>query len=190
MKRWMRAVAGGLSAALLATAGVVASGSTPASAVWSPPAYVRSLGGDGVPALYTCGASSTTPSPTTSSSAITSSFQMRRYDMQGNPLGDFFREDQKGQPYSVAVDPRNGDIYVPELKDGGERSWFAKYDKNGVFKSAFRLTNINHYHAWITVDGSGTLYVMDSHYTVTTANPARIVKVILNDARSPRRPRS
>ena len=44
--------------------------------------------------------------------------QVRLYTPDGKVVKSFYRPDNVGQPYSIGVDPRNGDIYVPELADG------------------------------------------------------------------------
>jgi DNA-binding beta-propeller fold protein YncE len=149
--------------ALLAATVVTAA---PASAVWSPPSLMRSIGGDGEPAVFAWGIQY---NPVSNEMLVGDylNWQIRRYDMNGNLLGSFFRPNPDGQPYSLAVDPRNGDILVPELADGSARGVVARYDKNGVFLSKILLSGLtsgNHYYVWLTVDSFGNIWVQDAHY--------------------------
>jgi hypothetical protein len=104
-------------------------------------------------------------------------FQIRRFDMNGNLLGSFFRPNADGQPYSISVDPRSGDILVPELADGGARGVVARYDKTGTFLSKISLSGLtsgNHYHVWMTVDSFGNIWIQDAHYWNNSSTPPKI----------------
>ena len=148
----------------------------PASAAWSPPSLMRSIGGDGEPAIFAWGIQY---NPVSNEMLVGDylNWQIRRYDMNGNLLGSFFRPNADGQPYSLAVDPRNGDILVPELADGGPRGVVARYDKNGVFLNKILLSGMtsgNHYHVWLTVDSFGNIWVQDAHYWNNSSTPPKI----------------
>jgi len=148
----------------------------PASAAWSPPSLMRSVGGDGDPAVFAWGIQY---NPVSNEMLVGDylNFQIRRFDMNGNLLGSFFRPNADGQPYSISVDPRNGDILVPELADGGARGVVARYDKNGTFLSKITLSGLtsgNHYHVWMTVDTFGNIWVQDAHYWNNSSTPPKI----------------
>ena len=164
----------GLSLALFAALTIATA--APASAVWSPPSFMRSIGGDGEPAVFAWGIQY---NPVSNEMLVGDylNFQIRRYDMNGELLGSFFRPNGDGQPYSLAVDPRNGDILVPELADGGARGVVARYDKNGTFLSKILLSGMtsgNHYHVWLTVDSFGNIWVQDAHYWNNSSTPPKI----------------
>ena len=137
---------------------------------------MRSIGGDGEPAVFAWGIQY---NPVSNEMLVGDylNFQIRRYDMNGNLLGSFFRPNPDGQPYSISVDPRNGDILVPELADGGPRAVVARYDKSGNFLSKITLSGLtsgNHYHVWMTVDSFGNIWVQDAHYWNNSSSPAKI----------------
>jgi DNA-binding beta-propeller fold protein YncE len=118
-------------------------------------------------------------------------FQVRRYDTNGNHLGDFWRDNAYGQPYSIAVDPSDGAIYVAELKDDPLTVGIAKYDKNGTFLYSIPAawggsspTRIRAFYiVWMTVEeDTGDLWFLDSHFTHTVDNPPRVLRYHFDDA--------
>lgn len=168
-----RAAATGLTALLSVTGLVVLDLSTaPAHAAWTAPQFVRSISGNGRPGMFSWGAQF---NPVTNEVIVGDYLnnQIRRYSPDGRILGSFYREDNKGQPYSIAVDSRNGDIYVPEIADGGVGNRVAHYTKTGSYVRELNLSGSG-YHAWISIDGSGSLFQADSHYSHTTSNPPRV----------------
>ena len=167
--------------ALLVTALAAVVGRPPAAgaATWTPPAFVRSIGGAGQPGVFAWGI---VYNPVSNEILVGDYLQLkiRRYDATtGEAKGDFYRSDNKGQPYSLAVNRTTGDIYVPEIGDSTPRRYVAVYDKNGVFKQEFRLGNSSaensDYYAWIATDDAGLLYVLDSHYWNTTSDLPRVM---------------
>lgn len=138
------------------------------AATWTAPSFVRAIGGHGEPGVYAWGI---TYNPVSHEILVGDylNFEIRRYDLSGNLLGSFFRPDAVGQPYSLAVDPRNGDIYVPELASGGPSGQIAKYDKSGNFLSVVQ-THATAYWCWIAVDKDGYLYVVDDHLGGSTSS--------------------
>ena len=173
-RTFRRLSAVGLSLFLFAALTVATA--APASAAWSPPSLMRSIGGDGEPAVFAWGIQY---NPVSNEMLVGDylNFQIRRYDMNGNLLGSFFRPNPDGQPYSISVDPRNGDILVPELADGGARGVVARYDKTGTFLSKILLSGLtsgNHYHVWMTVDSFGNIWVQDAHYWNNSSTPPKI----------------
>ncbi len=116
-------------------------------------------------------------------------FKLRRYDTSGNYLGEFWRDDHVGQPYSVGIDPNDGSIYVSELKDNPLDVAIAKYDVNGNFmysKDVAMRTRFDtiraFYTVWLTIDDNGHMWVMDSHFTNDEDNPPRMLELDWNDA--------
>ncbi len=173
--RLPRLFVGALALCVSSVALTVAS-AAPAEAAWSPPSIMRSISGNGEPAVFAWGIQY---NPVSNEIVVGDylNFQIRRYDMNGNLLGSFYRPNPDGQPYSLAVDPRNGDILVPELADGGARGVVARYDKTGVFLARISLsgfTSGNHYHVWLTVDSYGNIWVQDAHYWNNSSTPPKI----------------
>ncbi len=109
-----------LVAAVLANSGLVALlqlATAPAEAAWTAPQFVRSMAGNGRPGVFPWGAQYNP----VSNEVIVGDYlnnQIRRYTPDGKILGSFYRPNSTGQPYSIGIDPRNGDIYVPEIADG------------------------------------------------------------------------
>jgi hypothetical protein len=151
-----------------------------ASAAVFPPRFLRSVGGSGRPGVFAWG---TCYSPVTNLVYVTDylNFRIRKYDLNGNPQGDFYRDQQDGQPYSCAVSPVDGSIYVAELKDNPYANRIVKYDQNGVFQYEIRPTGSSlPYSVWITVDDEGFLWSLNSHYWNTMTDPPKISKYIEN----------
>ena len=130
----------------------------PASALSFPPRYQRTIGGSGRPGVFAWGMQY---NPVTNEMLVGDylNFQIRRYDLNGNHLGDFWHADAVGQPYSIGVDPNDGSIYVAELKDNPLAVGIAKYDKMGNYLYMIRTslgssgpTRIRgFYTVWLTV---------------------------------------
>ena len=131
---------------------------------------MRSIGGNGRPGVFPWGVQYNP----VSNEVIVGDYlnnQIRRYSPDGKILGSFYRPNSTGQPYSIGVDPRNGDIYVPEIADGAVSNKVAQYTKDGTFVKALTLAGID-YQAWITIDGAGNLIQADSHYSNSSSQQA------------------
>ena len=153
-----------------------------AEAAWSAPQFVRSVSGNGRPGVFPWGAQYNP----VSNEVIVGDYlnnQIRRYSPDGKILGSFYRTGATGQPYSIAVDPRNGDIYVPEIADGQPGNKIAHYTKDGVFVRALTLSGSD-YIAWITIDGNGNLIQADSHYSNNSSNRPQVRVWRLSDGRN------
>ena len=185
----------GLAAVLLAQ--VASPPAASALTANQQPRFERSIGGQGRPGVFAWGVQY---NPVTQEVLVGDylNFKIRRYDKQGNPLGDFYREDHTGQPYSIAVDPTDGAIYVAELKDNPLSASIAKYDKFGnyLYDADASLTSSTgnrfraFYPVWMTVEeDTGDIWVLDSHYQnlgatsgLSEENPPRMLQMHFNDA--------
>ncbi len=162
------------------------------------PRFERSIGGQGRPGVFAWGVQY---NPVTDEVLVGDylNFKIRRYDKQGNALGDFYRPDPLGQPYSIAVDPTDGSIYVAELKDNPLTAAIAKYDKFGNYlyaaNASLSSSTGNRFRAfypvWMTVEeDTGDIWVLDSHYQnigtvsggLSEENPPRMLQLHFNDA--------
>ncbi len=146
-----------------------------AEAAWAAPQFVRSVSGNGRPGVFPWGVQYNP----VSNQVVVGDYlnnQVRLYTPDGKVVKSFYRADNVGQPYSIGVDPRNGDIYVPEIADGTVSNKVANYTKDGTFVRALTLSNID-YQAWITIDGSGNLIQADSHYANNSTNNPPAVRV-------------
>jgi tripartite motif-containing protein 71 len=163
-------------AALVSLIGGMVATAPPAMAEWTPPSLQRSISGTGVPGIFAWGIQYNS---FTNEVLVGDylNFQIRRYDLDGNLIGSFYRTDPDGQPYSLAVDPRNGNILVAELADGGARGIVARYDRNGNFLSRIVLSGMasgNHYHVWLAVDNAGDIWIQDAHYWNNASSPPKV----------------
>ena len=95
---------------------------------------------------------------------------------------DFYRPDPDGQPYTCAVSPVDGSIFVAELKDNPYSNRIAKYDLNGNFLYEIRPTGSSlPYAVWLTTDDAdGSLWMLNSHYWNTIADPPRLSHYVDN----------
>ncbi|HEX6845143.1 MAG TPA: Ig-like domain-containing protein [Actinomycetota bacterium] len=167
----------GLLAGVLVAMSLVVAIPTPAQAAWTAPSLVRSIGGRGEPGVYAWGIQY---NPVSNEIVVGDylNYQIRRYALDGTYLGSFYRTGSAGQPYSISIDPRNGNIIVPELRDGGPQGVIAIYDKTGVFLKT--ITVRAQYWVWTTTDDKGSLYIIDSHYWASSTNPSEIYKYSLD----------
>ncbi len=90
-------------------------------------------------------------------------YQVERYRPDGTYIGSFFRSVQQryGQPYTISVDPRNGDIYVAELAEGREYGHFGRYAKDGTYLGDIKVSG--GYPVWAHIDAGGVLWIADAH---------------------------
>jgi DNA-binding beta-propeller fold protein YncE len=166
----------GLALALAASSVVVA---PRASAEWAQPAFVETIGGSGRPGVFAWGLQY---NPVSDELLVGDylNYQVRRFTLDGDHLGDFFRSSNKGQPYSLGVDPNDGSVYVPEIADSNVAGTIAKYDYAGNF--LYAVNTSADYYAWITVDATGDVLVADSHYWNKSGDPPRIRRYRFDDA--------
>lgn len=175
MKRWIT-----LLMSTLLGVGLLVAVAPPASAAWSAPGFVRTIGSRGVPGVYGWGIQF---NPVSHEVIVGDylNYAVRRYDMSGKELGWFWRPpgQRNGHPESVAVDPRNGDIYASDRSADGDKGVIVKYDKAGTF--LWEVQTTASYNAWLTVDDDGYLYVADSHTWHDQADPPQIRKYQVDD---------
>jgi hypothetical protein len=176
----------------------LAESSQAAIAAGQQPRFERTIGGQGRPGVFAWGVQY---NPVTDEVLVGDylNFKIRRYDKQGNALGDFYRPDHLGQPYSIAVDPNDGAIYVAELKDNPLTAAIVKYDKFGNYlyaaNASLSSSSGNRFRAfypvWMTVEeDTGDIWVLDSHYQnigttsggLSEENPPRMLQLHFNDA--------
>lgn len=177
--------------ASLLAASLVAATAGPASAVWSgPPGFVRTIGMRGEAGVYPFGMEF---NPVTQEILVGDywNYRVRRYALNGTALGSFYLGPtlRHGQPYGVIADPRNGEIYVLEWREGslGANGWVSHWSPQGVFIDTFQLiTDLGIpvvYDAWGTIDTNGFLYLADSHATINSATfPPQMRVFDLNNA--------
>jgi len=151
-----------------------------AHAAWAAPAQERSIGGTGRASLFPwCMAWN----PVTETYFVTDYFnyQVREYNSdwtykQTLPQPSAATGDPESVLAQVAVDPRNGDVYVGKPKP----DTLAHYDAAGN-----RLADVvvdpgsgaQTYTAWLDIDDEGYIYVLDSHLWNTAAHPSRLIKL-------------
>jgi DNA-binding beta-propeller fold protein YncE len=174
-----------VAAVLTGASPLIGNGALPAAAApdWQPPGFVRSIGGAGEAGVYPWGMEY---NPVTDEILVGDywNFKVRRYDrVTGRQLGAFFRPAnvRKGQPYTISVNPINGDIYVPEWGDG--QMWsgaIGRYDKYGTYIGEVLVRAA--YHVWTHIDAQGYLWVADSHFWNSTFFPPQIRKFDLSGA--------
>ena len=170
-----------LIAGVLSSAGLVVVGAatSPAEAAWAVPQFVRSVSGNGRPGVFPWGVQY---NPVSNEVVVADYLnnQIRRYSTDGRILGSFYRADNKGQPYSLAIDPANGDIYFSEIADGQTRT-LVQYSKTGTLIRTKVISGLD-YQAWIAIDNAGYLYIADSHYSNnSSSNPPLVRKYRLSD---------
>lgn len=167
MRTHARRLTAWLVSGVVVIAGLVGVSVTPAAAAgYQPPGYVRTVGGFGEAQVYAWGMEY---NPVSGEILVGDywNFQVRRYSTSGEYIGSFFRSasQRKGQPYTIAADPVNGDIYVAELSDGKPRGYFGVYDKNGTYLREIRVSGS--YPVWVSIAPDRTMWIADAHNTTS-----------------------
>ncbi len=147
---------------------------------WTTPSLTRTIGGTGRASLFPWGLAW---NPVSDRYVVTDYFnyQVREYDAAWNyvdtlPQPSAATGDPESVLAAVAVDPRNGDVYVGKPKP----DTLAHYDAAGN-----RLDDVvvspgsgaQTYTAWLDIDENGYIYVLDSHLWNTAAHPSRLIKL-------------
>ena len=178
-RRSPRALTLAVVMSLLLVSGVSLVGSVlPAGAAdWQAPGFVRAIGGRGEAGVYPWGMEY---NPVTDEILVGDywNYKIRRYNRtSGRQVGAFFRPPavRRGQPYTISVNPLNGDIYVPEWGDGDKWSGaMGHYDKYGKYLREVVVPAA--YHVWTHIDAQGYLWVADSHFWNNSFFPPQIRK--------------
>lgn len=177
---WARLCACLVSAVLLLVAMPVVVAPASSADAWTTPSLTRTIGGTGRASLFPWGLAW---NPVTETWLVTDYFnyQVREYHADWTyartlPQPSAATGDPESVLAAVAVDPRNGDVYVGKPKP----DTLAHYDAAGN-----RLPDITvdpgsgaqTYTAWLDVDDEGYVYVLDSHLWNTAAEPSRLIKL-------------
>ena len=176
----LRTLLSGVALSLVAAGLAVVLPAGPAHAAWTTPAQERSIGGTGRASLFPWGMAW---NPVSEKYVVTDYFnyQVRQYNADWTydktlPQPSAATGDPESVLAAVAVDPRNGDVYVGKPKP----DTLAHYDAAGN-----RLPDVvvdpgsgtQTYTAWLTIDDEGYIYVLDSHLWNTAADPSRLIKL-------------
>lgn len=186
----LRAPLRGVRSALLvlATAAVCAlpamTSATSASAAWQAPGYERTIGGTGTAGVYAWGIAY---------DAMTNqlevgdywNFFVRSYSMTGQQVASFYQSasTRQGQPESIAVDPRNGDIWVAENGTQKTAGYIAEFSDTGTYLG--EINTRSEYTAWIAMDDQGDLYVVNGHLSGSPSNPNKVQVYNTNEGGDP-----
>ena len=123
---------------------------------WTPPRLARVVSGPSRPLVYAWGLAYN-PVKDEVWAGDYLNYQIRRFSRGGDYLGNFFqpRALAGGIPYGIAIDPRDGSVYVAQ-SGGGAGKDIAKYSSDGVFIWDFDWSgNVG----YLAVDPQGFLYI-------------------------------
>ena len=143
-------------------AATLAAGLVPAHAdvPWEPPTIERIIGGPSRPGIAAWGLAY---NPVSGELVVGDyvSNQVRRYSTDGDWLGDFTnpRGSVGGVGSALAVDPRDGAVYLAVTGDGKASRDVRKYDANSTFLYDFDLPGSI---TWLTVDDDGYLWAPEA----------------------------
>ncbi len=170
-RRWRPFVA---ALALTASAALPAIGATTGvSASWQAPGYERTIGGTGTAGVYAWGIAY---DAATNQLEVGDywNFYVRSYSLTGQQVNSFYQSasTRQGQPESIAVDPRNGDIWVAENGTQKTAGYIAEFTDTGTYLG--EINTRSEYTAWIGMDGSGDLYVVNGHLSGSSSNPNKV----------------
>lgn len=180
-----RAAALALGAGTMLGSVALGSGVTRAAAAsWTPPGYVRSVGGTGTAGVYAWGIQY---NATTNQVEVADywNFFVRSYTPTGTQTASFYQSAsaRQGQPESIAVNPLNGDIYVAEngtLKSAG---YIARFTAAGAYVS--EINTRSEYTAWIAIDNSNHLFVVNGHLSGSSSNPNKVQEYDISQSTDP-----
>ena len=121
---------------------------------WQAPGYERTIGGTGTAGVYAWGIAYDAATNQLEVSDYWNFF-VRSYSMTGQQVASFYQSasTRQGQPESIAVDPRNGNIWVAENGTQKTAGYIAEFSDTGTYLG--ELNTRSEYTAWIAMDGSG-----------------------------------
>ena len=146
-----RALAAMLVTAMTGSLLIASAGS--ASAAWSQPSFVRSIGGIGRPGVFAWGLAF---NPVSREVIVGDylNFRVRRYaDGGGRYLGDL--PVRPGEVWATGVDPQTGDIYYSSNWDDS----IERFDRFGNHLASVRIGG--GWNSWFDVDARGELWIVN-----------------------------
>ena len=155
-----------------------------AAATWTPPGYVRSVGGTGTAGVYAWGIQY---DAATNQVEVADywNFFVRSYSPTGTQTASFYQSasTRQGQPESIAVNPQNGDIYVAENGTQKAAGYIAHFTSSGTYVS--EINTQSEYTAWIAIDNTNHLYVVNGHLSGSSRNPNRVQEYDISQPSAP-----
>ncbi len=155
-----------------------------AAAAWTPPGYVRSVGGTGTAGVYAWGIQY---DAATNQIEVADywNFFVRSYSPTGTQTASFYQSasTRQGQPESIAVNPQNGDIYVAENGTQKAAGYIAHFTSSGTYVS--EINTQSEYTAWIAIDNTNHLYVVNGHLSGGSRNPNRVQEYDISQPSAP-----
>jgi tripartite motif-containing protein 71 len=155
-----------------------------AAASFTPPGYVRSVGGTGTAGVYAWGIQY---DAATNQIEVADywNFYVRSYSPAGQQMNSFYQSaaTRQGQPESIAVNPANGDIFVAENGTQKSAGYIAHFSDTGTYIG--EINTRSEYTAWIAIDNSNHLFVVNGHLSGSSRNPNRVQEYDISQASDP-----
>jgi hypothetical protein len=175
----------GLGAGSVLASVALGSGATGAgAATFTPPGYVRSIGGTGTAGVYAWGIQY---DAMTNQIEVADywNFYVRSYTPTGTQTASFYQSaaTRQGQPESIAVNPVNGDIFVAENGTQKTAGYIAHFSDTGTYLG--EINTRSEYSAWITIDNSQHLFVVNGHLSASSHNPNKVQEYDVSQASDP-----
>jgi sugar lactone lactonase YvrE len=173
----------------LATAAVCAvpaltSATSASASTWQAPGYERTIGGVGTAGVYAWGIAYDVATDQLEVGDYWNFF-VRSYTLTGQQVNSFYQSasTRQGQPESIAVDPRNGDIWVAENGTQKAAGYVAEFSDTGTYLG--EINTHSEYTAWIAMDDSGDLYLVNGHLSGSPSNPNKVQVYNTNETGDP-----
>jgi tripartite motif-containing protein 71 len=155
-----------------------------AAATFTPPGYVQSIGGTGTAGVYAWGIQY---DAMTNQVEVADywNFFVRSYTTTGTQTQSFYQSaaTRQGQPESIAVNPLNGDIYVAENGTQKAAGYIAHFSDTGAYIG--EINTQSEYTAWIAIDHSNHLFVVNGHLSASSRNPNRVQEYDISQSNDP-----
>jgi tripartite motif-containing protein 71 len=185
MRKATRMAVVGLGAGSVLASVALGSGVTGAgAATFTPPGYVRSIGGTGTAGVYAWGIQF---DATTNQIEVADywNFYVRSYTPTGTQTQSFYQSasTRQGQPESIAVNPLNGDIYVAENGTQKAAGYIAHFSDTGQYIG--EINTQSEYTAWIAIDHNNHLFVVNGHLSGSSRNPNRVQEYDISQSNDP-----
>ncbi len=185
MRKATRMAVVGLGAGSVLASVALGSGVTGAgAATFTPPGYVRSVGGTGTAGVYAWGIQY---DATTNQIEVADywNFYVRSYTPTGTQTQSFYQSaaTRQGQPESIAVNPLNGDIYVAENGTQKSAGYVAHFSDTGAYIG--EINTQSEYTAWIAIDHNNHLFVVNGHLSGSSHNPNKVQEYDISQSNDP-----